>query len=399
MAIEHRDQAAVARRRARRVEDHLAAIMAVSRAVAEGAELEDTLGTIARTAAELVHASAAAIILRAHESSTGLAVAGSYGLSDEYASELNRIRPIELGEGPSGVAAASGQPVEIGDVLSDPIFGPWRSLAVREHYRAMVSAPLRLGGGRVIGVLNAYRGTPGDWAPEEVDLLLSLTDHAAIAIRTAQLLDDSRHQVRGLSLLVQSLRSQSHEHSNLLHAIHGLLAMGEVDEARGLIATSESRYHSAYARVTARIENAAISGFLVAEAVTAGNSGIELKVDRRSRIRSLPTTLGELDAITILGNLIRNAVEAVSEMRGARRRISVFLSDLDGEVVFRVRDWGPGIPPEELTRIFESGYSTKSEHAGIGLSLVRNMVARSGGTVEFEQPPGPGVAITVRVPL
>jgi signal transduction histidine kinase len=386
-------------RRARRVEDQLAAIMAVSRAVAEATALEDSLTTIARTAARLVGASAAAIILRAHESATGLAVAGQYGLSEEYATDLNRIRPIELGQGPSGLAAERGEPVAVADVLSDPIFGPWRSLAVREHYRAMVSAPLRLGGGRVIGVLNAYRRRKGPWSRDEIDLLVSLADHAATAIRIAQLLDESRHQVRGLSLIVQSLRAQSHEHSNLLHAISGLLAMGELNEARSLIASSEARYHSAYARVTSRIENAAISGFLLAEAVTAGNSGIELKIDRRSRLRTLPQALGELDAITILGNLIRNAVEAVSAVRGPRRRISVFLADGDGELVVRVRDWGRGIPPEQVATIFETGYSTKNEHAGVGLSLVRSIVTRTQGRVEVEQPAGPGVAIAVRIPL
>src|SRR6185436_9507262 len=51
---------------------------------------------LARAAASLGRASAAAIILRRHESATGLAVAGSHGLGEEYARELNRIRPIEV---------------------------------------------------------------------------------------------------------------------------------------------------------------------------------------------------------------------------------------------------------------------------------------------------------------
>jgi signal transduction histidine kinase len=373
--------------------------MTVSRAVAEETELEDVLNSISRRAAELVGAFAAAVVLRAHESATGLAVAGSYGLSDEYARELNHLRPIELGEGPSGIAAATGKPVVVTDVHHDPVFVPWRRLAVKEHYGSMVSAPLRLGGGRVIGVLNTYRSQPGPWLDDEVDLLLSLADHAAIAIRTAQLLDDSRHQVRGLSLIVQSLRAQSHEHSNLLHAIYGLLQIGAIDEARRLVAVSESRYHSAYAQVTSQIENAAISGFLVAQAVTAGNSGIELKVHRRSRLGTLPPSLGELDAITILGNLVGNAVDAASAVQGRRRRVSIYLRDDDDEVVFRVRDWGPGIALDEVSRIFESGYSTKAEHAGIGLSLVRGIVNRSRGELSVEPPAGGGVLVTVRIPF
>ena len=385
--------------RARRPTDQLAAINAVSRAVAESNALEDTLDAIARAAASLAGAVAAAIILRRHESASGLAVAGSYGLGEEYARELNRLRPIEVGKGPSGLAVETRRPVAVSDVLADPIFGPWRNLAVRQHYRAMVSVPLQLGSGRrVIGVLNAYRDMPGEWSDEEVDLLLTLGDHAAIAIQTAQLLDESRRQERGLSLVVRSLRVQGHEHSNLVHAIYGLLSIGEVDEALALLSSVDDRYKTAYATVAESIDNPVVSGFLIAETVIAGNGGVEISVNRGSRLRTLPPSITDLDAITILGNLLENATEAVAQMPRRRRRISVRISDRGGDLVIRVRDWGPGIPPERVSSIFRSGYSTKSEHVGLGLGLVQTIVSRAGGRIEVEQPPGDGVAISVCIP-
>lgn len=390
----------VTARSTQRVEDQLTAIKAVSRTVSESNALEDTLATISRTAASLADAVAAAIILRRHESATGLAVAGSFGLSEQYASELNRIRPIEMGKGPSGLAAETGQPVTVTDVLTDPIFGPWRKLAIREHYRAMASVPLQLGNARrVIGVLNAYREPPGEWSDQEVDVLLTLADHAAIAIQTAQLLDESRRQVRGLSLVVRSLRTQGHEHSNVVHAIYGLLSIGEVGEALELISSVDARYQKTYARVADGIDNPVVSGFLVAETVIVGNGGIELSVSHGSRLRTLPPRLTDLDAITILGNLVENACEAVSGMPRRRRRISVRLSDRNGQLLFRIRDWGTGIPPEGVPHIFKPGYSTKSEHVGLGLGLVQSIVRQAGGEVEVEQARGPGVAITVRIPF
>jgi signal transduction histidine kinase len=386
-------------RAARGAEEQLAAIKAVSRAVSESNALEDTLATIARTAASLADAAAAAIILRQHESATGLSVVGSYGLSEQYASELNSLSPIEMGKGPSGRAAQTREPVAVTDVLTDPIFGPWRNLAVREHYRAMVSVPLQLGSGRrVIGVLNAYRRLPGQWSADEVDLLLTLADHAALAIQAAQLLDESRRQVRGLSLVVRSLRAQGHEHSNLVHALYGLMSIGEVDEALELISSLDRRYRRIYARVAETIDNAVVSGFLVAETMIAGNGGIELHVTGESRLRALPPGLTDLDAITILGNLVENATEAVSGMTDGRRRISVHVDDRDDELVFRVRDWGPGIPPDEVSTVFKCGYSTKSDHVGLGLALVRSIVVRAGGRIEVDQPDDGGVAICVRIP-
>jgi signal transduction histidine kinase len=388
-----------ARRPDRRAADQLAAIKAVSRAVAESKALDDTLPAIARAAASLAGAAAAAIILRRHESATGLSIVGSHGLSEQYARELNRIRPIEVGKGPSGLAVETRAPVTVADVLTDPIFGPWRNLAVKEHYRAMVSVPLQIGSGRrVIGVLNAYRDTPGDWSEEEIDVLVTLGDHAAIAIQTAQLLDESRRQVRGLSLVVRSLRTQGHEHSNLVHAIYGLLSIGEIDEALALISSVDERYKKAYATVAESIDNPIVSGFLIAETVIAGNGGIELGVTRGSRLRGLPPEVTELDAITILGNLLENAIEAVSHMPRRRRRVSVRISDRAGALWIRVRDWGPGIPPERASSVFRSGFSTKGDHVGLGLGLVQSIVTRAGGKISVEQPGGDGVAIAVRIP-
>lgn len=379
-------------------EEQLKAIMAVSRAVAEGGALPDTLDHIAKAAAGMLRAKAAAIILRDNQRDTGLAVAGSYGLTPRYADYLNRQRPLEVGQGPSGTAVQTGLPFAVADMQRDPIARPWRESAEREGFRGLIAVPLKLDDGSVIGVLNAYRTQPGPWAQGEIDLLQALGDHAAIAVRTASLLDDSRRQVDGLSLLVRSLRAQGHEHSNRLHAIYGLLTLGEVAQARQLIGAVEDSYHTAYSHVTARIDNPVIAGFLIAEATIARHSGIQVAIDRRSRFGDLPAMITELDAITLLGNLLHNAVEAVALMPASRRKITIRLSQKKGLSTISVRDWGPGIDEEALKRIFEVYYTTKDGHSGIGLSLVRSVVSRAHGQITIEHPVGGGTRITVEVP-
>lgn len=372
--------------------------MAVSRAVAEGGALPETLNHIAKAAAGLLRAKAAAIILRSNEWGPGLAVAGSYGLTPHYAEYLNLERPLEIGHGPSGMAVHSGMPVAVADMESDPIARPWRKNAQREGFRGMIAVPLKMEDGSVIGVLNAYRAQPRIWVESEIELLQALADHAAIAVRTAALLDDSRRQVNGLSLLVRSLRAQGHEHSNRLHAIYGLLTLGEVEQALRLISAVEDSYHSAYSHVTARIDNPVIAGFLIAEATIARHSGIQISVDRRSRFAELPPTITELDAITLLGNLVHNAVEAVALMPTSRRKVTVRLSQKDGISTFSVRDWGRGIEGDTLQRIFDAYYTTKEGHSGIGLSLVRSVVSRANGRITVEHPAGGGARITAEVP-
>ena len=345
-----------------------------------------------------MRADAAAIILRSEESETGLAVAGSHGLSPQYADYLNEVQPIQMGQGVSGRVAEARTPIFIEDVLEDPVFGPWRELAVREHYRSMVSVPMLLEGERVLGVLNAYGAQPGPWSEHEITILSSLANHAAIGVLIAQLLDESRRQIQGLSLLVGSLRAQSHEHANRLHAISGLLSLDEVDRARRLIATVEDRYHSVYGRVTATIANPTIAGFLVAECAVAGQSGVDMRVDARSRLEELPESLSELDAITVLGNLLHNAVDAVLEGPEAKPRVSVRVAQSSDELLMIVRDWGPGITLEEVANIFDRDHTTKRGHAGIGLFLVRGIVRRAGGSIDLEHPRGGGVQFVVRVP-
>jgi len=373
----------------------LDAIKQISAAVAHGGDLGDTLGQIARTAAELVSAQAAAIILREGELATGLSIAGSYGLGAKYAEQLTAARPLEVGHGPSGVAAATGRPVCVADVFLDELVGPWRGLAVREHYRAMMCIPLRLEDERVIGVLNAYRSEPGPWSAHDVDLASLLAAHAAIAIRTADLLDRSRRQVDGLSLMLRSLRAQAHEHANRLHAIYGLLMLDEVEEARRLVAAVEEGYHSVYGTVTGRVQNATVAGLLIAESAIALQSGIDVVLDRRSRLAELPGSVTDLDAVTILGNLLHNAIEAVSAMPSARRRVRVTLRQRDGETMFRVRDWGPGIPAEQLDVVLQRDFTTKAGHAGVGLHLVSSIVARTGGRLTLERMRPAGLQVTV----
>jgi signal transduction histidine kinase len=376
----------------------LEAIRSVSATVAQGTGLQETLDVITRTATELSRSQAAAVILRQTELGLGLSVASSYGLRTDYAEYLNQTRPLEIGQGPSGLAIKRCKAVMVADFLTDPIAAPWRDLSIREHYRSLLSLPLRESEGQALGVLNIYRALPGAWDADHLAIMAMMADHAAIAIRTARLLDEARRQVDGLSLMVRSLHAQGHEHSNRLHAIYGLLTLGLPHEATNLIAEVEGSYHSMYGSVTQKIQNSTLAGFLVAESAIARESSIEFKLDSRSRIRELPTAVSDLDAITVIGNLVHNAVEAVSGMPRSRRRIAVGLFETDSETIFRVRDWGPGIPNDDLDRVLEAEFTTKPGHNGIGLALIKNIVNRAGGEITLSLPPSKGLSVTVRFP-
>ena len=76
----------------------------------------------------------------------------------------------------------------------------------------------------------------------------------------------------------------------------------------------------------------------------------------------------------------------------------------NGSFLLRVRDQGPGIPPDSRERVFEPFVTTKSRGVttggmGIGLSLVRRSVEAMGGTVEIVDPPNGGAEFVIRIPV
>jgi two-component system CheB/CheR fusion protein len=103
----------------------------------------------------------------------------------------------------------------------------------------------------------------------------------------------------------------------------------------------------------------------------------------------------------IASNLLGNAIKFTPE----GGKVSVALDRERGAMELRVRDTGPGIPPEFLSRVFEAFSRadpsiTRTHHGlGIGLALVRHFVVRQGGTIDVVSPgAGQGTTFTVRIP-
>lgn len=133
---------------------------------------------------------------------------------------------------------------------------------------------------------------------------------------------------------------------------------------------------------------------------------------------ALPETLSPRDLVTILGNLIDNAVDAASEAatgpshsggvpgqrgpaagRPVRARVTVTALADDGELLLRVADTGSGVDPGDAAQVFHRGWSTHGAGRGLGLALVQQAVHRGGGTVTLSEGPDGGAEFTVRLPL
>lgn len=109
----------------------------------------------------------------------------------------------------------------------------------------------------------------------------------------------------------------------------------------------------------------------------------------------LPLLLADPDQLRIvLGNLIRNAREAMPE----GGRLTLRARGGEGEVLLEVSDTGVGIPPENLARIMEPLYSTKARGLGLGLAIARAIIEKNQGSMTAHSTPGAGSTFTVRLP-
>ena len=198
--------------------------------------------------------------------------------------------------------------------------------------------------------------------------------------------------------LIDALRAQDHEHANRMHTLLGLLELEMYDDAVEFVGEVVGDHRATAEQVTERIEDPLLAALLVGKATVAAERGVALWVSDRTR---LPDRLVDPQGlVTVVGNLVDNALDAVAGTPHAR--VEVELRAQGRTAILRVRDTGPGIPPEHRELIFTTGWSTKKPPAhrerGIGLSLVRRLAERQGGSATVGEAHGGGAEFTVVLP-
>jgi two-component system CitB family sensor kinase len=197
--------------------------------------------------------------------------------------------------------------------------------------------------------------------------------------------------------VTDTLRAQTHEFANQLHTISGLVQLGEYDSVRDLVGTLTRRRAEINDAVTSRISDPAVAALLIAKTSLAAESGVSLQLVPESHLAPLPPAVAT-DVITLLGNLIDNAVDV--SVGATPARITVQIADRDG-LAISVADSGPGVPEPLREEIFARGVTSKPDvpgGRGIGLALVRLVTAQHAGTVEVSDAPTGGAMFVVRLP-
>jgi two-component system CitB family sensor kinase len=248
-----------------------------------------------------------------------------------------------------------------------------------------VTDALVLHGDRTL-VVSSRRVRRGD---RDLGTVLTLQDRTQ--------LEHLGRELQTVRSLVDALRAQSHEYTNRLHALSGMLHLGHVDEARDYlqqlvrdpIATEDGE---------AVVADPYLRGLLAAKAAAASERGVQLRLSDGSYLPGQLTA--PLDVVTVLGNLVDNAVRAAAE--GPRRPawVEVALAAEDSTLLLGVSDSGAGLTPG--APVFQDGWTTQEDDGphGLGLALARQAARRHGGDVEVVAGSGDehGAVLSARLP-
>ncbi|MCP2334879.1 sensor histidine kinase [Actinomadura rupiterrae] len=225
--------------------------------------------------------------------------------------------------------------------------------------------------------------------------VVTLRDHTDLQSLMGEL--DS---VRGFA---ESLRAQAHEAANRLHTVVSLVELGRPADAVEFATAELATAQELTDRVVGAVREPVLAALLLGKSAEAAERGAELVVTSDSEIGETggPGRVGARDLVTILGNLVDNALDAAIENAAARApRVEVTVrTDADG-LLLKVADSGPGVAREEVPAMFRRGWSTKPEsgHAGLGLALVGRAVRRYEGSIDVSTPDGGGAIVSVRLP-
>jgi len=415
-----------ARLRARRMK----VLSEVGHTVVSSLDTLHILETVVDVIPRILHVKAVVVALY-DERREALRIRASRGVSDEFLS----VR-FEPGRGLIGTVASTGRAMNVPDMLVDP-----RNAYVehdrREGLRALLAAPL-LDGEQVIGVVGGFAGEPHSFTGGDEQMLSSLADYAATALRNARLYEQLNRAYRELGAATRRLQDTQEQlfHSDRLATLGRLAgdAAHELKNTLGGIIGAASTVRDQYGQLTedeVRELLAAIAeeGWRLRDTIEAvrgyskpsngdvGPASLRQTIEESVRLLRFDRSLSQLpievecdpgikfegdrDRLKqVLINLLRNAVEAFEGVTDRQPRIRVVGDACGGRAVVRVEDNGVGIPADRIERIWEPFFTTKgAAGTGLGLDNVRQIVRAQGGEIEVASEAGVGTAFTLRLPL
>ena len=204
-------------------------------------------------------------------------------------------------------------------------------------------------------------------------------------------------QLGGTRHIVNTLRANNHEFLNKLQIIAGFLQMDRPQDALAYIGHVSEEHAQTIAPVMQLVHNANVAALILGKLDNMRELDIRLTLLGNSHLPEHSRYLSTHELVTVVGNLLENAIEAVNAQPPiADRSVVMQLTEDETGLLIVLSDSGVGILEEDLPHIFDTGYSTKAHHGrGVGMALVKSVTDRHGGMLEVDSEPGSGTTFTL----
>lgn len=189
-------------------------------------------------------------------------------------------------------------------------------------------------------------------------------------------------QLVGVKTYAETLRAQSHEFSNRLHVIMGMLQMENYEEVKQYIREIVSFSVQENVNIATQIKDAALAGFLIGKLSLAREKNIELTIHINEIVPEPHDNQLTHEIITVIGNLIDNSIDALANQNS--KIIKVKLNYTQQKLKIDITDSGEGLSSHMQQKIFEKGYSTKGDNRGYGLYLINESVKKLNGSINID---------------
>ena len=200
----------------------------------------------------------------------------------------------------------------------------------------------------------------------------------------------------GTRYLVDSMRANNHDFTNKLHVILGLIQMEMYAEATSYIQNITMVQRETISKVMNCINEPAVAALLIGKIARASELNVRFILREGCYYSPADIHLPSELLVTVIGNLIDNAFEAMNSMSYDGQKELLFgMFSRPGALLITTDDTGTGIAEEHIEHIFENGFSTKGAGRGTGLYQVKTITENAGGSVNVESQEGVGTSFTV----
>ena len=224
-------------------------------------------------------------------------------------------------------------------------------------------------------------------------------DGILLSMRPSDELEYLSQQLTKVQAFAELLRVQTHDYSNKLNLIGALVQMGKNEQAIEIIGQESQGSQAQIHNLLERIQDPVLAGLLVGKYHKARELNVTLELNPDSLLGVIARKDMLERVVSILGNLIDNAIEAAIRSSNSRSpKVRVTVDETSQTLLFDVEDTGFGLGSDHDV-IFTPQYSSKSgaEH-GIGLYLVKTNLDSCGGTLEIGESDLLGARLSVYIP-